>query len=167
MGEASSSLSDWLAWCFGNCWIARAFSENLGYRNGVVFLLHFYCNLFLMNGILTFSFLEQDSICYTALQTNSAPSTCLFFFFPIKNKQKTPSEKPIKPEQNKPIFLEAEVLVKSRLWKLICHSWTIIEAVRFPHEHGFCTTEQCVQHGALVFWEELGNGGSVTVTSLL
>lgn len=27
-----------------------------------------------------------------------------FFFFPIKNKQKTPSEKPIKPEQNKPIF---------------------------------------------------------------
>lgn len=34
-----------------------------------------------------------------------------FFPFPIKNKQKTPSEKPIKPEQNKPIFLEAEVLV--------------------------------------------------------
>lgn len=34
-----------------------------------------------------------------------------FFSFPIKNKQKTPSEKPIKPEQNKPIFLEAEVLV--------------------------------------------------------
>lgn len=34
-----------------------------------------------------------------------------FFFFPITNKQKTPSEKLIKPEQNKPIFLEAELLV--------------------------------------------------------
>lgn len=78
----------------------------------MVFLLHFYCNLFLLNGILTFSLLEEDSICFTALQTSSAPSTCLFFFFPIKNKQKTPSEKPIKPEQNKPIFFfEAEVLV--------------------------------------------------------
>lgn len=77
----------------------------------MVFLLHFYCNLFLMNGIFTFSLLEQDSICFTALQTSSAASICLFFFFPIKNKQKTPSEKPIKPEQNKPIFLEAELLV--------------------------------------------------------
>lgn len=76
-----------------------------------MFFLWFYCNLFLMNGILTFSLLEQVSICYTALQTSSAPRTCLSFFFPIKNKQKTPSEKPIKPEQNKPNFLEAEVLV--------------------------------------------------------
>lgn len=49
------------------------------YMCGVLFLLHLYCSLFLMNGNLTFSLVEQGSICSTALQNGFAPSLCLFF----------------------------------------------------------------------------------------
>lgn len=87
------------------------------------FLLRFYCSLFLMNGNLTFPLFERDCICFVALQTCFAPSPCPFFFTSIKNKQKTSSEKPMKPEQNKPNFLKQKCyLAKSWLWKLLCQT---------------------------------------------
>lgn len=114
--EMSSSLSDWRAWCFGNCWMARAFkNENLSYRSGVVFLLHFYCNLFLMEFWHSHFLNRIRFILLLFRLVQHQVHAFFFFFFPIKNKQKTPSEKPIKPEQNKPIFLEAEVLVGKTL----------------------------------------------------
>lgn len=60
----------------GNCWAESAFSQRC-YVCGVFFLLHFYGSLFLMNGILTFSLVEQDSIFFSAFQASFAPSSCL------------------------------------------------------------------------------------------
>lgn len=79
---------------------------------GVFFLLHFYCSLFLMNGNLTFSLVEQDSVCFVALQTSFTPSPCLFFFFhPCCKQIENPKRKTDETRTKQTNFLETEVLV--------------------------------------------------------
>lgn len=83
------------------------------YMCGVFFLLHFYGSLFLMNGNLTFSLVEQDSIFFAAFQTSFAPSSCLFPHpppHPCSKQTENPKRKPDETRTKQTNFLETEVL---------------------------------------------------------
>lgn len=88
VGEASSSLSDWLAWCFGNCWIARTFIENLSYRSAVIFLSIFIATYFSRMEFWHSHFLNRIQFVILLFRLVQHQVHAFFFSFPFKTNRK-------------------------------------------------------------------------------